>query len=109
MACVGHIQQGLWRHKRDRAVDYTRLDHWAGLARTLERGLFDGLFLADVLGVYDVYGGSRRRRRFARPCRCRTWIPMLLIPAMAQATREPRLRHHRQYGGHAILLSSRGR
>ena len=25
----------------------------------VERGLFDGLFLADVLGVYDVYGGSQ--------------------------------------------------
>jgi len=24
----------------------------------LERGLFDGLFLADVLRVYDVYGGN---------------------------------------------------
>ena len=58
MACIGHIQQGLWRHPRDRATDYTRLDHWVALARTLERGLFDGLFLADVLGVYDVYGGA---------------------------------------------------
>ena len=27
-------------------------------ARTLERGKFDGLFLADVGGVYDVYGAS---------------------------------------------------
>jgi alkanesulfonate monooxygenase SsuD/methylene tetrahydromethanopterin reductase-like flavin-dependent oxidoreductase (luciferase family) len=29
------------------------------LARLLERGLFDTLFIADVLGVYDVYQGSR--------------------------------------------------
>ncbi|STQ45961.1 Nitrilotriacetate monooxygenase component A [Ewingella americana] len=28
------------------------------LARLLERGKFDGLFIADVLGVYDVYNGS---------------------------------------------------
>jgi hypothetical protein len=34
------------------------MDHWVELARLLERGKFDGLFLADVVGVYDVYGGS---------------------------------------------------
>ena len=54
MACVGHIQQGMWTHPRDRSTDYLRLDHWMRLAQTLERGLFDGLFLADVLGIYEV-------------------------------------------------------
>ena len=58
MACVGHIQHGMWTHPRDRSTDYTDLNHWMSLARTLERGLFDGLFLADVLGVYDVYQQS---------------------------------------------------
>ena len=57
MACIGHIQHGMWTHPRDKSTDYRSLDHWASLARTLERGLFDGLFLADVLGVYDVYEG----------------------------------------------------
>ncbi len=28
------------------------------LARLLERGKFDGLFIADVLGIYDVLNGS---------------------------------------------------
>src|SRR5712671_2357883 len=46
MACVGHIQHGMWTHPRDSSSDYTSLDHWVGLARMLERGLFDGLFLA---------------------------------------------------------------
>ena len=58
MACVGHIQQGMWTHPRDRSAAYDTLAAWTGLAALLERGLFDGLFLADVLGVYDVYGGS---------------------------------------------------
>ena len=48
----------MWTHPRDRSSDYTSLDHWVRLARMLERGLFDGLFLADVLGAYDVYGGN---------------------------------------------------
>src|SRR3954464_15042396 len=58
MNCVGHQSPGLWAHPRDRSASYTDLDYWTGLAKTLERGLFDGIFLADVLGIYDVYGGS---------------------------------------------------
>ncbi len=86
MNCVGHIQQGLWRHPRDRACDYTSLDHWVSLARTLERGLFDGLFLADVLGVYDVYGGSRDAA-IRHAVQVPNGDPMMLVPAMAHATR----------------------
>ncbi len=85
MNCVGHIQQGLWTHPRDRAADYCSLDHWVGLARLLERGLFDGLFLADVLGVYDVFGGSPApavRHAVQIPVN----DPLLLVPAMAHAT-----------------------
>ncbi|HXZ08210.1 MAG TPA: N5,N10-methylene tetrahydromethanopterin reductase, partial [Paraburkholderia sp.] len=55
MNCVGHINHGLWTHPRDRSSDYRLLPYWTNLARTLERGLFDGLFLADIVGVYDVY------------------------------------------------------
>src|SRR5271154_6944424 len=85
MNCVGHIQHGLWPHPRDRSSHYLNLDYWTGLARTLERGLFDGLFLADVLGVNDVYQGSPDaaiRGAVQVPVN----DPMLLIPAMAQAT-----------------------
>ena len=58
MNCVVHQSAGLWTHPRDRAVDYTSLEYWTDLAQILERGRFDGLFIADVLGVYDVYGGN---------------------------------------------------
>ena len=58
MACVGHIQHGMWTHPRDRSADYNSLEHWVSLARLVERGLFDGLFLADILGVYDVLEGT---------------------------------------------------
>ena len=85
MNCVGHQSQGLWRHPRDRSSNYNRLQHWIDLARLLERGKFDGLFLADVLGVYDVYGGTVEaalRDSVQVPVN----DPMLLIPAMAMAT-----------------------
>jgi FMN-dependent oxidoreductase (nitrilotriacetate monooxygenase family) len=85
MACIGHIQQGLWTHLRDRSTDYRSLDHWVSLARTLERGLFDGLFLADVLGVYDVYDG-RPDASLRNAVQVPLVDPVLLIPAMAHAT-----------------------
>ena len=59
MACVGHIQHGMWTHPRDRSADYTSLDHWVNLARMLERGLFDGLFLADVPVARNIDWHSR--------------------------------------------------
>ncbi|MEU1784996.1 LLM class flavin-dependent oxidoreductase [Streptomyces sparsogenes] len=59
MACVGHQSPGLWRHPDDQAHRYTDLAYWTDLARLLDRGGFDSLFIADVLGVYDVYQGSR--------------------------------------------------
>jgi len=87
MACVGHIQQGMWTHPRDTSMDYRRMDHWLDLARLLERGLFDGLFLADVLGVYDVLDGSADAA-----IRSAAQVPLLdpamVVPAMAAVTRE---------------------
>ena len=54
--------------------------------KTLERGRFDGLFLADVLGVYDVYGTSpdaALRNAAQTPAN----EPLMLIPAMAAVTK----------------------
>jgi len=85
MNCVAHQSPGLWRHPRDRSREYRRLGGWIELARTLERGLFDGLFLADVLGVYDVFGGGPEaalRHATQTPVN----DPLLLVPAMAAAT-----------------------
>lgn len=59
MACVGHQSAGLWRHPDDQGHRYRELGYWTELARILEAGGFDAVFLADVLGVYDVYGASR--------------------------------------------------
>ena len=58
MNCVGHQSPGLWKHPRDRAWQYKDLEYWVDLAKILERGKFDGLFIADVLGIYDVLNGS---------------------------------------------------
>ena len=86
MNCVGHINHGQWTHPRDRSSDYTRLSHWTDLARTLEAGLFDGLFLADIIGTYDVYGNGldvTLRESVQLPVN----DPILLISAMAAVTK----------------------
>ncbi len=86
MNCVAHQSPGLWTHPRDRSLEYNTLAAWTDLARILEGALFDGVFLADVLGAYDVYGGSADAA-----IRTGTQIPvgdpMLLVPAMAAVTR----------------------
>jgi FMN-dependent oxidoreductase (nitrilotriacetate monooxygenase family) len=85
MNCVAHQSSGMWTHPRDRSWTYKDLDYWVDLARLLERGRFDGIFIADVLGVYDVYEGSADvalRNATQVPVN----DPFLLIPAMAHVT-----------------------
>jgi len=58
MTCVGHQSTGTWRHPSSRAWNYNTIEYWTDMAKELERGCFDCLFIADVVGVYDVYRGS---------------------------------------------------
>ena len=85
MNCVGHQSPGLWAHPRDRSWQYKDLEYWTGLARTLESAKFDGLFIADVLGVYDVFNGN-----LDAALRHSTQVPvndpLQLVPAMALVT-----------------------
>ena len=85
MNCVGHQSPGLWTHPRDRTAEYVTLGYWTDLAQVLEQGLFDGVFLADVLGVYDVYGGNADAA-LGRAAQVPANDPTLVIPAMAAVT-----------------------
>lgn len=58
MTCVSHQAAGTWRHPDSQAWKYKDLDYWVELAKLLERGYFDSVFIADVVGVYDIYRGS---------------------------------------------------
>jgi long-chain alkane monooxygenase len=86
MNCVTHIVAGTWRHPESQAARYKDLDYWLDLARLLERGLFDGLFIADVLGIYDVYGGGPEGALRAG-AQVPVNDPLLVVPAMATVTR----------------------
>ncbi|KAA9153799.1 LLM class flavin-dependent oxidoreductase [Amycolatopsis acidicola] len=85
MACVGHQSAGLWRHPEDQGHRYTDVKHWVELAKLLDESGFDALFLADVLGVYDVYNGSRDAA-VADAAQVPVNDPTLAVSAMAAAT-----------------------
>jgi long-chain alkane monooxygenase len=85
MNCVVHHSAGLWPHPDDRMHRYTELDTWIELAQLLERGRFDALFLADVVGVYDVFRGNRDAAVRAA-AQVPVNDPALLLPVLAHAT-----------------------
>ncbi len=58
MNCVAHQSPGLWAYPGDRSWQYKDVEYWTDLARILEGGFFDGIFIADVIGYYDVYRGK---------------------------------------------------
>lgn len=85
MNCVGHIHHGMWTHPQDQSTEFTSLKYWLDLARTLEKGLFDGLFIADILGVYDVYQQGidlTAKESIQLPVN----DPLMLVSAMASVT-----------------------
>ncbi|MGV8921555.1 MAG: LLM class flavin-dependent oxidoreductase [Pseudomonas sp.] len=86
MNCIGHINHGLWTHPRDNSTQFNTLEYWTELAQLLERGLFDGLFIADIVGVYDVYQNSvdvPLKEAIQLPVN----DPLLLVSAMAAVTK----------------------
>lgn len=85
MNCVAHQSSGMWRHPLDQSARYTQLGYWTELAQLLERGHFDGLFIADVLGTYDVYGDSNEAA-IRHGAQVPVNDPMLLVSAMAAVT-----------------------
>ncbi|MGO4623210.1 LLM class flavin-dependent oxidoreductase [Ensifer sp. 2YAB10] len=85
MNCVGHQSPGLWTHPRDQSWRYKDLDYWVHLAKTLERGKFDGLFIADVLGVYDVLNGNADAA-LRHSAQVPVNDPLQLVPTMAYET-----------------------
>jgi long-chain alkane monooxygenase len=85
MNTVGHISQGLWRHEENTRERYTDLEFWQSEARLLEAGLFDAVFLADVIGAYDGYRDSAETA-IREAVQIPNNDPLLVIPAMAAVT-----------------------
>ena len=74
MNCVSHIHHGQWVRPDSRSSTTPILDAWIELAQLLERGKFDALFLADVVGTYAATAATATRRS-RRGCRRRSTTP----------------------------------
>lgn len=86
MACISHITHGLWRLPGNNRHRFDELGYWTELAEILEDGGFDAVFLADVVGAYDVFRDGPEtalREGLQSP----NLDPLLLIPAMAAVTK----------------------
>ncbi|WP_296511145.1 LLM class flavin-dependent oxidoreductase [Acinetobacter oleivorans] len=86
MNCIAHQSPGLWRHPQDRSIEYKDLEYWTDLAQILERGFFDGIFIADVLGIYDVYHQSAEHA-LTGAVQVPVNDPLQIVPAMAAVTK----------------------
>ncbi|EER35237.1 hypothetical protein CTRG_02099 [Candida tropicalis MYA-3404] len=88
MMCPSLQNPGLWQHPKDKSRDYNTIEYWTNLAQLLERGKFNSLFIADVLGGYDVYKGPRNLDAVARSgAQWPVNDPHAIIPAMAAVTK----------------------
>ncbi|EPR7926454.1 LLM class flavin-dependent oxidoreductase, partial [Acinetobacter baumannii] len=65
---------------------YKDLEYWTDLAQILERGFFDGIFIADVLGIYDVYHQSAEHA-LTGAVQVPVNDPLQIVPAMAAVTK----------------------
>ena len=86
MTCVSHQAAGTWRHPDSQAWKYKDLDYWVELAKLLERGYFDSVFIADVVGVYDIYRGSVETSLLDAD-QVPVNDPFFQVPAMATVTK----------------------
>jgi FMN-dependent oxidoreductase (nitrilotriacetate monooxygenase family) len=86
MASPTQSWAGLWAHPSSNGLRYTDIEFWTELAALCERGLIDAVFIADVLGANDVYGG-----KLDAVLNSGTMMPnndpMVLISAMAAVTK----------------------
>jgi long-chain alkane monooxygenase len=76
---------GLWSHPDANGLRYTDVDFWTDLAKRAERGLLDGIFMADSIGAFNVYEGKpdaviRAGGMFP------IGDPMMVIPIMTAVT-----------------------
>jgi len=86
--CTPHSQAiGQWKNPLDKmSLGYLDLVMWTHIAKTLERGCLDALFLADIHGIYDGYAGSRNAS-LTHAVQVPGSDPLLMVSALAAATK----------------------
>ena len=77
---------GGWRHPAQ-AGDFLTAEYYAGLGRLLEAGLYDMLFVADILAVPDRLEGSTESQLRHGALGALRLDPMVVLSAVAATTR----------------------
>ena len=81
-----HQSPGLWRHPESQIEQFDTLNFWTQTAQTLEDAGFSALFLADIPGLYDVYGGNADATAKGG-VQFPLLDPLVIVPALAAATK----------------------
>jgi FMN-dependent oxidoreductase (nitrilotriacetate monooxygenase family) len=85
MNTASHIVHGLWRAPEGDQIRFDDLDLWVSLATRLDRGGFDAIFFADVIGLYGDYaGGWEHHARLGMQVPAND--PMVILSALASHT-----------------------
>ena len=71
MNCVVHQSPGLWVRRDDKMHEYTKLANWVELAKLLERGKLDALFLA-TWSAFMMSTAATGKQLLPRPLRYRS-------------------------------------
>ncbi|KAI0882448.1 nitrilotriacetate monooxygenase component A [Annulohypoxylon maeteangense] len=86
MSTIGHLSPGQWKNPVDKSATKRKLEYWIELAKLLDRGGFNALFLADTYGGYDTYEGSLDNC-IRRAAQWPVTDPTIPITAMAAVTK----------------------
>jgi long-chain alkane monooxygenase len=85
MNCVSHITHGMWVHPDNTRERFNDIEFWTELAQLLEHATFDAMFIADVIGAYDVFRGGPETS-LTEGMQIPSNDPLMVIPAMAAVT-----------------------
>ncbi|KAI4742854.1 bacterial luciferase-like protein [Aureobasidium sp. EXF-12298] len=86
MSTIGHLSPGQWKNPSDKSTTKRKLDYWIDLAKLLEKGDINALFLADTYGGYDTYEQSLDEC-IRRAAQWPVTDPTIPISAMAAVTK----------------------
>jgi alkanesulfonate monooxygenase len=82
-----HLSPANWAHPNDRASEYKSLSYWTDLAKLAEKHKINAIFIADVLGPYDVFNGPHNFDAVAKSGAQFPLVdPSIYISAMASVT-----------------------
>jgi alkanesulfonate monooxygenase SsuD/methylene tetrahydromethanopterin reductase-like flavin-dependent oxidoreductase (luciferase family) len=88
MNCPGHLSPGQWKNPKNKTADYNKLSFWTDLAKYLDEVGFHCMFIADVLGAYDVYRGPANvDPTLPSGAQFPVNDPLYTVPAMAAVTK----------------------